>query len=121
MDDRIRAAFDAIHAEEALKEHTKAALAARQRPAVRQRRLAPLLACLALVVALLGGGGWLWFTPTASVSVDINPSLELRLNRFSGWWQWRGPTPTARPWPRSCGPWGGQWASTPGMWPSGPR
>ena len=32
---------------------------------------------------LLGGGGWLWFTPTASVSVDINPSLELRLNRFS--------------------------------------
>ena len=83
MDDRIRAAFDAIHAEEALKEHTKAALAARQRPAVRRRRLAPLLACLALVVALLGGGGWLWFTPTASVSVDINPSLELRLNRFS--------------------------------------
>ena len=52
MDDRIRAAFDAIHAEEALKEHTKAALAARQRPAVRRRRLAPLLACLALVVAL---------------------------------------------------------------------
>ena len=50
---------------------------------LRQRRLAPLLACLALVVALLGGGGWLWFTPTASVSVDINPSLELRLNRFS--------------------------------------
>ena len=83
MDDRIRAAFDAIHAEEALKEHTKAALAARQRPAVRRRRLAPLLACLALVVVLLGGGGWLWFTPTASVSVDINPSLELRLNRFS--------------------------------------
>ena len=83
MDDRIRAAFDAIHAEETLKEHTKAALAARQRPAVRRRRLAPLLACLALVVALLGGGGWLWFTPTASVSVDINPSLELRLNRFS--------------------------------------
>ena len=52
MDDRIRAAFDAIHAEEALKAHTKAALAARQRPAVRRRRLAPLLACLALVVAL---------------------------------------------------------------------
>ena len=52
MDDRIRAAFDAIHAEETLKEHTKAALAARQRPAVRRRRLAPLLACLALVVAL---------------------------------------------------------------------
>ena len=41
MDDRIRAAFDAIHAEEALKEHTKAALATRQRPAVRRRRLAP--------------------------------------------------------------------------------
>ena len=57
MDDRIRAAFDAIHAEEALKEHTKAALAARQRPAVRRRRLAPLLACLALVVALLGAEG----------------------------------------------------------------
>lgn len=83
MDNRIREAFDAVHAEEALKEKTKTALAARCRPISRRRRLAPLLACLVLVVAVLGGGGWLWFTPTASVSVDINPSLELEVNRFS--------------------------------------
>ena len=30
-----------------------------------------------------GGGGGPWVTPPASLSVDINPSLELRLTRFS--------------------------------------
>lgn len=83
MDNRIWEAFDAVHAEEALKEKTKTALAARCRPVPRRRRLAPLLACLVLVVAALGGGGWLWFTPTASVTIDINPSLTLGVNRFS--------------------------------------
>lgn len=43
------------------------------------RRLAPAAACL--VLALLGGN-WLYFTPTATISVDINPSLELAVNRF---------------------------------------
>ena len=88
----------------------------------------PLLACLALVVALLGGGGWLWFTPTASVSVDINPSLELRLNRFSRVVAVEGanadgqaPDPGAGPaLPRLCGRPGGHPGQRHGLRPAGP-
>lgn len=42
-------------------------------------RLVPAAACLVLVLL---GGNWLYFTPTATISVDINPSLELAVNRF---------------------------------------
>lgn len=41
-------------------------------------RLAPVLCLLALLI----GGSWLYFTPSAVVSIDINPSFELSLNRF---------------------------------------
>lgn len=34
-----------------------------------------------MLLALLGGR-WLYFTPTAAISIDINPSLELSVNRF---------------------------------------
>lgn len=27
-------------------------------------------------------GSWLYFTPTAAISIDINPSIELEVNRF---------------------------------------
>lgn len=39
-----------------------------------------LAACLLAV--LIGCGAWLWLKQTALVSLDINPSAELRLNRF---------------------------------------
>ena len=38
-------------------------------------------ACVCLLLALLGGR-WLYFTPTAEISIDINPSIELHINRF---------------------------------------
>lgn len=38
-------------------------------------------ACLVLI-ALASGGGYVFFTPTAYISIDINPSLELGINRF---------------------------------------
>ena len=28
------------------------------------------------------GKRWLYFTPIAEISIDINPSIELRVNRF---------------------------------------
>ena len=85
MDERIREAFQQVRAGEALKQRTRAYLAQRTRgrpaaPAGR-RRLAPVLTCL-LVMAVLGGGSWLYFVPTASIDIDVNPSLELRINRF---------------------------------------
>lgn len=82
MNERIKSAFDNIRAEEELKEKTSRYVAARiekRRPGFMAVRLAPMLACLALVILV---GGWAWFSPSATISVDINPSLELGVNRF---------------------------------------
>ncbi len=103
-EDKIRDAFDAIHAEDALKERTLEAVrvqaagekngekdgekrgllarhgARRQARVVTLRRRLAVAACL--VVMLLAAGGWAWLTPTATISVDVNPSVELGINRF---------------------------------------
>lgn len=88
MDDRIRDAFNQIHAPEELKERTRDYIAQeREKHAKRRfcagrfRFLAPALACFFFVL-LAGNVRWLYFTPTASISIDINPSLELGINRF---------------------------------------
>ena len=89
MRDRLREAFDSVHAEEALKAAALERVSqkiraeeAKRRPAPWGRRLAPALACLLLVAAAAWGGWGLWFTPTSLISIDINPSLELGVNRF---------------------------------------
>lgn len=92
----VRDAFDAVHAEDELKQGALAAVrAARERSAggavlvapgrgaghaVPLRRRLALAACL--VVALVAAGGWVWLTPTTTISVDVNPSVELGINRF---------------------------------------
>lgn len=82
MDERIRDAFEPIHAEEELKESTRAFLdrarSRRRRPA---RYLAAAMACLMLLLVGIGGYQF-YFTPTSVLSIDINPSLELGVNRF---------------------------------------
>ena len=95
MKNRISEAFDKIHSDEALKESTKAYVAQKTeeyerqgkgavRPALRSpiRRFAPALLCLLIILGIGGGGSWLYFVPTATISIDINPSLELGVNRF---------------------------------------
>ncbi len=84
MHDRITQAFDQVHAEESLKDSTRAYLLTRlkrREPAKRFRclRLVPVAACLVLAVL---AGRWLYFTPTVEISIDINPSIELEVNRF---------------------------------------
>lgn len=88
MEDKLRAAFDSVHAEAELKERTMAFLAhageeapARRRPAGRLRRtIAAAVACL---LVLLGAGGYYTLlVPVSAISVDVNPSLELSLNRL---------------------------------------
>lgn len=96
IEDEIRDAFDAVRAEDGLRERTLAAVRARAgrevgagaggrrtgRPAwvVTLHRRMAVAACL--VVALVALGGWAWLTPTATISVDVNPSVELGINRF---------------------------------------
>lgn len=82
MDERIRRAFDAVRADEALREKTLAALAERRtRPAPRRRPLAAALAALALAV-LTAAGGLAYAAPAAAVSVDADASVELAVNAF---------------------------------------
>lgn len=80
MHDRLKKAFDQVQASESLKENTLAFLANKARPAGRP--LPRLMAAAACLLLLLTVGNWFYFTPTAQISIDINPSLELGINRF---------------------------------------
>lgn len=87
MHDKIRAAFGDIHAEEALKGRTRAYLAREAQGRRRRRlsgwmRLVPALACCLLVLLAGWGGHHAYFTPSSIISIDVNPSLELGVNRF---------------------------------------
>ena len=67
-----------VTAREESKERLRESLSARQ--GGRFRPLASALACLLL---MLGVGFWqLWRTPVSYISIDINPSIELALNRL---------------------------------------
>ena len=82
MNERLKEAFGAVHAEESLKRGTLDAIRRKTRGYRRcalPRRLVPALACL---MVALGGLGGLYFTPTSVISIDVNPSLELSVNRF---------------------------------------
>ncbi len=83
MDDRIKKAFGAVHASEELKNRTKKFIAQRSRGYKGRRyalRIIPATAaCLALA---LFAAATLYLTPTTRVNIDINPSLELGINRF---------------------------------------
>lgn len=86
MHDSWNSAFDSVHAEPELKERTKEYLdrkvfcSARHRKVPAFRFAAAAALCLAFFLA---GGLWLFFTPAVYISVDINPSMELGVNRFS--------------------------------------
>lgn len=85
MRESIRQAFDPIRAEEPLKADTRrfvhSALEAR-RGRRAPARLAVACAAACCLLALLAAGGWLWLAPTTVISIDVNPSLELGVNRF---------------------------------------
>ena len=80
----MKDAFDAVQTPERLKRKTRAALRKKTfdygrnvlRLQARRRRLAAGL--LSMALALSGAG--IWFLPSASISVDINPSIELKVN-----------------------------------------
>ena len=94
MREKIREAFDSVHAEPELKAAARQAVARRAARRHRPiRRLGIALAAAACAVVL--AGGWLYATPTVQISIDINPSLELGINRLTGSSRWKAGTMTA--------------------------
>ena len=85
MNGKIKLAFDEIHASEALKQATRQALHQRlqqRRTTIFSLPFAARLAVAASLLLMLFVGHRLYFTPTSVISIDINPSLELAVNRF---------------------------------------
>lgn len=103
VDQQVRDAFADVRAPEAVKRQTLAFIESRRgcddslaaaesvpsalkrgrrtATARRWRFAAPIAAC-ALLVALCLGGATAYCTPVAYVDIDVNPSLELSVNRF---------------------------------------
>ena len=84
MKDRIQEAFDSVRACEELKESTRAFLARKTRGFTRGKAGGARYAfsAAACLILMLAGGWWLYFVPTAQISIDVNPSIELGVNRF---------------------------------------
>ena len=85
MNNTFKKLFAPIRAEEALKERTRTFLAEKTRGYTKadaeggRYSLCAACACALFLVLL---GRWLYFTPTVEISIDINPSIELGINRF---------------------------------------
>lgn len=86
MDNRIKDAFDGIHAEESLKQSTKAFLVDKSRSKSKPARVSyrsPITAFACAVLIFIGMSGCiLFFTPVTAIAMDVNPSVELSVNRF---------------------------------------
>lgn len=85
MDNKIIEIFNKVHAEEKLKRKTTNYLYAemKKRKSMRQK-WSYAIACMSLILILIGGGFSynIYFTPIAYIDIDVNPSIELTLNRF---------------------------------------
>ncbi|MDO4270391.1 MAG: hypothetical protein Q4C72_05610 [Eubacteriales bacterium] len=83
MDGKIKASFDNVLAGDELKEKTLAFVKEQTSGFVKKKRVSYRYAIAAVCVFLLFiGGNWFYFSPTAQISIDINPSVELGINRF---------------------------------------
>lgn len=86
MNNEMKNAFDHIHAEGELKVRTQKYVfekmqRKKEKRSYSYRRMAVVMACFFFV--LLGTGGYVsFFMPTSAISIDVNPSLELGINRF---------------------------------------
>lgn len=86
LDNKIKTAFEQIHADHCLKEKTKHAVCQKTRgfekiPVKRPRRIAAAATCV-LALILIIGGPVSYMTPVAAVSIDVNPSFELQINLY---------------------------------------
>lgn len=83
---KIYDAFEHVTADAGLKESTMRYLSDKRQKNVRRFRhpvQAALAAACMVVVLLLGMNGYSWFlAPVSYVSIDVNPSVELALNKL---------------------------------------
>lgn len=87
MKDKIVSAFDAVKADEALKENTRNFLNAKRRILPKRRQLFSLKKAVAFAICLLtvtlsAAGVKAYYTESAYISIDINPSIELGINNL---------------------------------------
>ena len=85
MNERLKEAFGQIQAEEDLKDKTKEFLSQKTKGYTKKREFhyTGMIAALASFVLLVFGGYWFYFIPTVKISIDINPSVELGVNRLN--------------------------------------
>lgn len=92
MKDRVREAFDRVHTEEALLDSTRQILYKKiEEEALKERRKkrffpgykrwVPVVSCFVLLL-LFTTGYQICFATAAVISVDVNPSIELNINRL---------------------------------------
>ncbi len=87
MTNRVQDAFNSITADTELKESTKRFLNKKYQENICPRRrkglrLTASFAC-AVLLFVMGAAGYSWVQmPVSYVSIDVNPSIELALNRF---------------------------------------
>lgn len=87
MNDSFKEMFSAVTAEEELKNSTLDFISEKTRNYTVQKRrksnyIYAAAACAVCTVMLFFGGYSIYFSPKAEISVDINPSIELSVNRF---------------------------------------
>lgn len=84
MNEQLKNAFDTIQTPERLKRTTKAVLRKKTfdygRNILRKRAYCRRVAAGLLSLALVCTGCGLWFLPTTNIAVDINPSINIRVN-----------------------------------------
>jgi len=84
VNERIKDAFDSVKADEILKENTYNFITEKSKKKsfpLMKKQLIAVAACVVFTVVMLGGY-FTYFTQVSAISVDINPSIELGINRF---------------------------------------
>lgn len=83
---KVKEAFEKIHVDDELKRNTKKFLFQKTKGYRKDKffpykRMAMLMACFLLVI--LGQNGYsAYFTSVSTISIDVNPSIELDINQF---------------------------------------
>ena len=86
MNEKLQKAFSQVRSEADLKEHTRIYLAQQTKGWTKQKATMPYVKYAligAVVILMMLTGHTVYYTATAKISIDINPSIELSVNRFN--------------------------------------